>query len=316
MRKNFLLCAVLLAAMILSPLSAMEKTQAAETVSSVKKMNKNTVSIYMKDSDKIIETDEREYIIGVLAAETDMTCHKEALKAIAVAGYTYLRYTQAQENNEKFKGADISDDPDECQGYLDLNGRKEKWGDKFEEYEKLAGETADAVSGKTVTFNGEPILAVYHELNSGTTQSAQAVWGKDYQYLQAVESAGDRLSAEYSKTVMLNEEEFIEYAKKLEGVSLGDDEEKWAEITDINEDGYVRKVKVGNKEYSGSEFRDAFSLESCIFTVSYNDGRFKITTLGKGHLVGMSLYGADYMARQGSDYEQILTYYYQNTEIL
>lgn len=316
MRKYFLLCAVLLAAMIVSPLSAMEKIHAAEPVSSVKKMNKNTVNILISETGEIIEADEREYVIGVLAAEADMSHHKEALKAIATACFTYLRYIEEQGNTQKFKGADISDSPDECQGYLDNEARKKKWGDRYDEYEKLAGEIADSVSGRLITYDGEAILAVYHELNSGTTQSAETVWGKDYQYLQAVESAGDRLSADYSKTVLLTEAEFKEYAENLEDMKLSDSAEEWFELTDADDSGYVKSARIGEKEYSGAEIRDAFSLASADFTVTYDEGRFTVKTLGKGHLVGMSLYGADYMARQGLDYEQILTYYYQNTEIL
>ena len=37
--------------------------------------------------------------------------------------------------------------------------------------------------------------------------------------------------------------------------------------------------------------------------------------LGYGHRVGMSQYGADYMARQGYDYRTILQYYYRGAEL-
>ncbi len=316
MRKYILLCTVLLAAMIISPLTAMEKTRAAEPVSTENKINKNTVSVLISETGKIIEINEREYIVGVLAAEADMTRHEEALKALATAAFTYLRYVEVQGNTKRFDGADISDDPDECQGYLDADARRKKWGGKSDEYEKLTNEIADAVSGKQISYEGEPVLAVYHELNSGATESAQTVWGRDYPYLRSVESPGDRLSADYSKTVVLTEEDFARYAENLDGAKLSGDAENWFKLTDSDESGYVKKVETGGKEFSGAQFRDAFSLASCNFTVSYNDGRFTVRTLGKGHMVGMSLYGADYMARQGSDYEQILTYYYQNTEIL
>lgn len=316
MRKKLLISAVLLAAMILSPLTAMDRHKTVQTAASAEKQNKNTVSILLSEKGTVIETGEREYIIGVLAAEADMTCHEEALKAQAVAYYTYLKYNELNGSTEKFGGADISDDTKTCQGYLDPEGRKEKWGDKYEEYEKLAEKVADEISGKIITYNDEPILAVYHELSGGITESAETVWGKDYPYLQSVESAGDRLSADYSKTVVLTEDEFKDYAKKLDGAKLSDDIEEWITLDEVNENGYVKKLTVGEKSFTGEQFRNAFGLNSCNFTVKHDEERFTVRTLGKGHMVGMSCYGADYMARQGSDYEQILAYYYKNTEIV
>ena len=37
---------------------------------------------------------------------------------------------------------------------------------------------------------------------------------------------------------------------------------------------------------------------------------------GYGHGVGMSQWGAEVMAREGKDYEEILKYYYPNTEVI
>ena len=42
---------------------------------------------------------------------------------------------------------------------------------------------------------------------------------------------------------------------------------------------------------------------------------FTFASLGKGHGVGMSQYGADYLARQGKDYKEILTHYYTGVKI-
>ena len=52
----------------------------------------------------------REYIIGSVAAEADAVYHSEALKAQAVASYTYAKKTLEQNKKSKnslFGGADI-----------------------------------------------------------------------------------------------------------------------------------------------------------------------------------------------------------------
>ena len=41
-----------------------------------------------------------------------------------------------------------------------------------------------------------------------------------------------------------------------------------------------------------------------------------ITTRGYGHRVGMSQYGADAMAAQGSGFDEILAHYYQGTSLV
>lgn len=71
---------------------------------------------------------------------------------------------------------------------------------------------------------------------------------------------------------------------------------------DIESDdgGYVTSIEICGKRLGGSEFRTAFSLKSTAFEISHSGGEFAVTCKGHGHGVGMSQYGADYMARQGS----------------
>ena len=315
-KRYFLICAVLMAAMIISPLSAMEKGNAVSTSSETESENDEFVSVMLSENGKIEKKDSREYVIGALAAETDMSCHEEALKAQAAACFTYMTYMKGREDKDKFNGADVSDSPENSQGYLSLEKRKEKWGENFEENEKKAEKIVDSVLNKLITYDGKPILAVYHELSSGTTRSAEAVWGTDYPYLQAVESPGDRLSPDYTKTVILNVSEFMSRAIKIKDVDLGTSAKDWLGKTETDENGNVECIYLDGKKISGEDFKAAFELPSCNFTVSYDNEKFKITSIGSGHMVGMSQYGADYMAKQGSDWKEILTHYYQNTEII
>ena len=56
-------------------------------------------------------------------------------------------------------------------------------------------------------------------------------------------------------------------------------------------------------------------LRSTAVTMTVEGERIKVTTKGYGHRVGMSQYGADAMAMNGSTYPEILAYYYQGTEL-
>ena len=64
----------------------------------------------------------------------------------------------------------------------------------------------------------------------------------------------------------------------------------------------------------GVKVRSLYNLRSACFEISLNDG-ITFTTYGYGHGVGMSQYGANYMAKQGKSYREILTHYYTGVEI-
>ncbi len=316
MKRNFLICSLLVAAMLLVPLIVMKhNSDEPESVTEVFVSDNDTISVMKTENGRVDTLSPRDYIIGVLAAEMDFDYHDEALKAQAVAAYTYALYMRQKGVSEGLNGAHISDDPATHQGYLDEEQRKEKWGDKFKENEKKAGKIADAVSGKVIYYDNKPILAAYHNLNSGKTESAQTVWKKDIPYLKQVESPGDRLCADFITTVDLTYDEFGKRIKQIDGVKLDDDKEKWIGDVEKTESGYVLSVEVCSCKISSPDFRNILGLNSCCFDVSSNEEGVKITVKGNGHMVGMSQYGADYMARQGSDYEEILRIYYSNVEI-
>lgn len=282
------------------------------------KDEKQTVKVFIKNENKVIEIDVKEYLLGVLAAEMPATYHEEALKAQAVTAYTYLLYKQAEQKNNPdvtLNGADLSDDSSTHQGYITANARQEKWGDKTETYEKKLTEAIDAVSGKVITFEGKPIIAAFHAVNSGVTQSAKTVWGGEVAYLQSVTSVGDKLSPDCTKTVAFKATELSEMLTSLENCELSGAAENWIGKIETTSSGYVSDIEIGGETYSGLKVRDAIGLRSAVFTCEYKNGNFHFTTSGYGHGVGLSQYGADYMARQGSSWEEIIKHYYTGVEI-
>ena len=94
MRKYFILCSVLMAAMILMPLTAMEKQHKTVLTNAEQPVNTDSgvISVMKSENGKVEKTDVKEYTVGALAAEMSMDSHDEALKAQAVACYTYAMY--------------------------------------------------------------------------------------------------------------------------------------------------------------------------------------------------------------------------------
>lgn len=271
-------------------------------------------------SGQVVVLSERDFLIGTVANELYPTYHAEAMKAQAVAAYTYygrMRAAQRANPSAELQGADFSDVSSRFPEGYTAEGLRERWGSSFDAYYKKIGEAVDAVIGQRILYNGEPILAAYHAISTGSTETAQVVWGTDYPYLQSVPSPGDKLSPNYETSISFKPEEFAAaLQKQIKDLRLEGDAAGWirGEAT-CSPAGTVQEMTVGGQTVTGRQMREALGLRSASFTAVYADGVFQFTVQGFGHSVGMSQYGADYMARQGADYQEILKHYYTGVTI-
>ena len=78
---------------------------------------------------------------------------------------------------------------------------------------------------------------------------------------------------------------------------------------------YALEVAIGEKTVSGEEFRNGLELPSACLYLKEVEGKIRIVTKGLGHGLGMSQYGANVLAKEGSGYRDILNYYFKNIEI-
>ena len=62
--------------------------------------------------------------------------------------------------------------------------------------------------------------------------------------------------------------------------------------------------------------RTLLGLRSTNFTFQFEGDNIKFNVIGYGHGVGMSQTGADSMAKQGSNYEEIIKHFYTGVEIV
>ncbi|MEG2425461.1 MAG: stage II sporulation protein D [Oscillospiraceae bacterium] len=278
-----------------------------------------TFKILIAGTNDVVELSELEYICGAVACEMPVTYHVEALKAQAVACYTYAvnaRNNQLKSADPALKGAYLSSDCSIHQGYKTKEQLKNQWGDKYETYYSKIESAVKSVLGEVITYNGELITAAYHAISSGKTESASVVWGGEVPYLVSANSAGDRLSPDYSSTLVLNTDQFSQIASGLEGVSLSPDASTWVSSPVVSDAGVVKSITIGGKSFDGNTVRKAFSLRSSCFTVEFKNNTFIFNVIGYGHCVGLSQYGSDYMSRQGSNYKEILTHYYSGVKVV
>ena len=84
-----------------------------------------------------------------------------------------------------------------------------------------------------------------------------------------------------------------------------------------NPTGRVQKAVTSGFEMSGREMRDLLGLASTDFDIAFDvtNQIVHMTTIGYGHGVGMSQYGAEAYAQKGWTAEDILLHYYSGTQI-
>lgn len=248
-----------------------------------------------------------DYITGVVMAEMPASFETEALKAQAVVARTYT--LRRLNGNAKHEQASVCVDPACCQGYCNEEQYLHEMGEKAD-IQKIR-QAVLATEGQVLFYGGELIEATYFSCSGGTTEDAAAVWGQDIPYLQATESPGEEDAAHYADTVYFTTAEF----EQLLGVKLNSNPAVWFGAISYTDGQGVDTIHIGNKEYKGTEIRQLLGLRSTAFSITAIGDTVVITTKGYGHRVGMSQYGADAMAVQGSSYTEILAHYYKGTEL-
>ncbi len=312
MRFTVFLCICLALSMIFTPIikpvTEKETRNVQKASAQIKEDSEDTVTLIRSESGKKITLSMSDYIIGVVSAEISPLYSEEAIKAQAVASHTYALYQQR--NN-----VTLTDDYKKHQAYISPEEAKEKWGEKYEIYSKKITSAVSEVKDKIITYDSEIILPAFFALCSGKTENCEDIWGGKVPYLVSVTSTGDTLSSDLTSEAKFTEEEFKSKIEASGNITLNGKAENWVTSLESTQAGAVKKITVCEKDFTGSEIQSMFALKSNNFTVKYADNCFVFTVTGNGHGVGMSQYGADFMARQGSNYEEILKHYYTGVEI-
>ena len=301
----FFLCAVA------APLPALWARQGTPTASSrapapSRAEQSGRFRVLRRATGKVETLTREEYLFGVVAAEMGGSFPEEALKAQAVAAYTFALCRAGERAGENY---DLTDDPATDQSYLSREEAKRKWGASYDKSAAAIDAAVAAVKGyRLVDESGAPILAAYHAVSAGRTESALIAWGVDKSYLQPVESVGDLLSPDYLSTVTVT---YAELAEKLKAdVALTGEGATWLGKVTCSPSGTVTAAEFGGVALTGVRLRELLGLRSAAFQVMREEGGYTFQVKGHGHGVGMSQYGAGYMARCGSTFVEILSHYY------
>ncbi len=277
----------------------------------------NKIKLLHKKDKKIEEIPLDEYLLGVVSAEMPANFEQEALNAQALVARTYTIYS-IKRNKNKHEGADICDSSTCCQAWISKEDRLARWNeDVREEYWNKIVKAVNTTKGKVITYNGDVIDAFFHSNSGGITEIPVNVWGgTNFPYLQSVQTSGEEGYSQYSSEVTLTQEELINKIRaKHSDFNIDISQQDSVKILEYTEAGRVKNIQIGNLKLSGVEVRSLLGLKSTNFKIEINNGKVTFIVTGYGHGVGMSQTGADSMAKQGSNYEEIIKHFYTGVEI-
>ena len=282
------------------------------------------------------------YLYGI--AEVPFSWPIEALRAQSIAARTYLAWTLARgrSSNGRLYGYDICA-TDQCQVYRGLDGVGGVDGERWRE-------AVDTTASQILLDGGRPLQALYSSTSGGRTRSVEDVFGGEPNpHLAAVTSPGEaspfaswRFSIEFDQMAQLAEVAghlrgdlvSVRTVKTPDGGGpwlvefIGSDGTvavpTWELRTDLNAAARtafpdvfpVPRPDRPDRRYPQTIMSPSFSIRPAVRYTTDGTGPpvfvdyFEVRGNGWGHLVGMSQYGAEAMARTGSTAENIVAHYY------
>lgn len=282
--------------------------------------SKNFISIkvYDEKTNVLINRTMDELIPELVAAQINIDFEFEAIKShTIIVRTTLIRKSRVfgGKGCSKHKEADFCLDG-HCGRWISKEDLKKKWGESFEEnWEKLL-KAKEETKHLIMTFKNKVIDPKFHSACGGSTENSENVDNYNIVYLRKVlcdycENSPCWRNFKELTTDEIEEKFNVKFNRSspLNGANI----EGIIEEIERDEDGRVRKIKVGDKILKGTEFCQWLGLDSTRFGWKPTVLRFE--TRGKGHGLGLCQYGANEIAKQGKKAEEILKYYYTGIDI-
>ena len=269
-------------------------------------MSNTIIRVKRLDSNEIVYLPFEEYIVGVLAGEMPIYFEKEALKAQAVAARSYALKRIGYNSDNDYDVVDSVLN----QVYLDNDYLKKAWGDNYVSNINKLREVVNETSLEYLDYDGEVIDALFFSTSNGYTETASLVFDLDLPYLKSVKSEWDsKTSSVFRARATMSLNSFYEK------IGLPYNENLTVKVLERSSTNRIMSISINDMVFSGKDLYNKLGLKSTDFSLIQDGDSVIIDTVGYGHGVGMSQYGAEGMAEEGYSYVDILKYYYNGTSI-
>ena len=268
---------------------------------------KNQIVRVKREKKNVIEKIPLEnYVMGVLSGEMPTTFPMEALKAQAVAARTYVLRKIEYAKNQEYDVVDTVTN----QVYYSNGELKERWKTEYNEKINLIQKAVLETKGEYLTYQGQIVNAFFFSTSTGYTENCEEVFQENLPYLRSVKSDWEKdISPVFEDSKTFTIQEFYEKLNLDSNFNFS------IQVTKTTSTGRVKEIQINGKLFLASDVTKALGLRSSFFEITKNDNQIIVHTKGFGHGVGMSQYGAYGMAKNGSNYQEILKYYYQGVDI-
>lgn len=238
-----------------------------------------------------------EYVKSVVQAEVGKDWPLEALKAQAVTVRTYTLYNINHTRNEIY--------------HLVSSTLSQVYkGYRTDPNIEMA---VNSTRGEILTYEGQPINAMYHSTSGGRTELPEEVFMTSYPYLKSVNS--DCSTSPYYMWERRIPKKDISTLLDIPDIHM-------IEVISETKTGRAKELRIENRSEStvmkATTLRKKLGwkkLPSTWFSVSNNAEHIVFSGRGYGHGVGMCQWSAMEMAQKGKSYKEILSIFYPNTII-
>ncbi len=279
----------------------------------------DAVKIYNTESGEALSVPIDEFLCAAVLGSISPTAEPELLKAQCVLMYTYIlgkRLRSIYSPDAEIEGCDISTDSEKYIRLVWQDEADKLYSEQLPEYKSKVQSAMESCKGEYLAYDGRPIVPAYCFSCGGVTESAKTVLGEDVPYLKSVESEYD--SGYITEAVYSKDELFARIAMAQPSITLMGETKDWIAISEMSDTGYIKSLLLdGEHTISGTDFASLLGLPSARFTFKYSEKfeSFTFKVSGAGHLVGLSQYGANEMAKRGFGYEDILKKYFTGVKI-
>ena len=190
-----------------------------------------------------VEGDVLSMVSQIVFNEVGSSMSYEAIKAQAVAVYTYCKYN----------GNDSSDL--RCKPYPP----------------QVVVDACEEVLGQALYYDDDFALTMFSASSGGVTANCNEVFWSNPPYLRSVSSDYDAAyDPHYGTVTYIDDFQLRNMIEGAYGIKLSDDPDKWIQPTYSDETGYVTYVNIDNQRtVKGYEFKLAIGLKSSKFSVYY-----------------------------------------------
>ncbi len=263
-----------------------------------KMIDLNKKKVYLNDKIILVNSKKlkmEEVLLGLLFSNINFDLEFETLKALTVL---YRSEVIRNLHNDVLVNSDFS------LNYNNYEFYKDNYPKTFAKYYDIYLKVIKDTCSEYLIYNDEVIKCYTHLVSNGYTEDELKI-----PYLKRRESLFDLTYPNYLQRKKVSFDELRHL------LNLNSDEITF-KITNISNSNRVKKIEINGKEFEASLMAALIKLPSTDMTIVIGNKEVIFITRGIGNGLGLSIFGANFLANLKLNYKQILNYYFDGVKLV